>query len=83
MTTLYVINLLSNSNGFHIVHKYGCADFPDNFYEIGLYESCTAAVKTVKEILPNATCCPACITGCKDPDHQEKRKFAAKRLLNH
>lgn len=69
MTTLYVINLLSNADGYHIVHKYGCPDFPDNFYEIGLYESCKNAVKVARKTLPNATCCPTCSIGCSNPEH--------------
>jgi len=79
MSTLYVINLLSNSSGHHTVHKYGCPKFPDNFYELGLYDSCASAVLNARDIHPDSTCCPICISGCKDPEHHEKHK---NKLLN-
>lgn len=82
MTTLYVINLLSNAKGFNTVHKYGCIDFPDNFYELGLYDSCKMAVHTAKAILPNARCCPSCISGCNDPDHLENHEEQKKNVLS-
>jgi len=72
MSTLYVINLFSNSNGHHTVHKYGCPLFPDNYFELGLYETCTDAVKSAKDIHADAKCCPKCIAGCKDSEHLDK-----------
>jgi len=82
MTTLYVINLLPNAKGLNIVHRYGCTEFPDNFYEIGLYSTCKKAVHSARQLLPNATCCPTCITGCSDPHHLEENEIHKQKILN-
>jgi len=63
MMTLYVINLSSNGKGAYEVHRYGCPQFPNTFFEIGLYDTCFQAVETAKEMHPTATCCPACSFG--------------------
>jgi hypothetical protein len=66
--TLYVINLISNDRGNHEVHRYGCPVFPNNFFEIGLHETCCQAVERAMEIHPTATCCASCNPICYKED---------------
>jgi len=72
MMTLYVINLLSNGKGDYEVHRYGCPLFPNNFYEIGLYDNCFKAIEIAKEKHPTATCCTTCSPCCNDNEEVKK-----------
>lgn len=58
---LYVVNMLSDKNGSHAIHKYGCPEFPNIFFEVGMYNSTQDAVRFTTEMLKNVHCCRKCI----------------------
>jgi len=68
--TLFVINLISNDHGDHEVHQYGCPLFPNNFYEIGMHDTCCQAVKAAKDTHATAKCCTSCNPICSKMDKE-------------
>ncbi|WP_164674884.1 hypothetical protein [Anditalea andensis] len=82
MTTFYVIDLLSDPNGYHLIHKYGCLHFPNNFYEIGLFDTYAQAALTSKLMLPNTSCCPHCISMCKETNDTVHLDYPSPKVLD-
>lgn len=59
---LYVVNMLSDRQESHAIHTYGCGDFPNIFFEVGMFNSPKEAIDSTEKMFKKAHCCNKCIS---------------------
>ncbi|WP_081811338.1 hypothetical protein [Hyphomonas beringensis] len=62
----YYVNMNSQSNGDHEVHKYGCSYMPreENRIYLGNFDSCAPAVREAKKTYSQSNGCYYCAYAC-------------------